>query len=369
MGRTARRVPVGPAPRRVAAILAILAITTIGLASCGAQSVHAIGSHTPRSSPKPPTGSLCTYFAAPASYPGATGRGTFKRPYRGFQRLVDVLRPGDTGCLLAGNYIEDPDITRGGTAAEPVAIRDVPGQTAELDGNLSIERGAGYVTVEFLKICGAAGAPGCAADSFSSGRDTAIDISADHSVVRFDDISNPTGVCVLMGTAPASDGEAGPANEADIAFNRIHNCGGTPGSSSTIEGLYLAHSSDSVVSHNKIYDNASMGIQFYPDAQHDVFSYNQVWDNGGGVSFGGTGAFRSSYNLVEHNLIENSIGRWNVSSYWPNGAGVGNVVSHNCLKASSSQQYYSANGGIQPSRLGAAGFRSYDNATCSGTTG
>ena len=344
---------------RCRGLIYAMSLTLVLVASCGAGAGRGkTGLIVP-----PLTSStkvVCTRYAEPLGAGSSRGLGTRRDPLRGFQRLVNSLRPGQTGCLLSGRYVEDPDVRSGGTSTQPLVIRGAPGATAELDGNLSIEAGAPHVTVEYLTICGAPGASSCRGTSFSSGRNTAVDISAGHVALRYDDISDPLGVCVLIGTASSRSDDMGPADFAWIAHNRIHNCGGEPGTSTTLEGVYSAYTVDSAIVYNQIYNNASMAIQFYPDAQDNVFEHNHVWHNGAGVSFGGVGSFRSNGNTVAYNVIQNSVG-WNVSSYWPDGVGVGNVVAHNCLRADRTAPYYRPNDGIQPRRLGGLGFTSYDD--------
>jgi hypothetical protein len=306
--------------------------------------------------------SICTYYASPDGVDGGQGRGTLRRPFRTFQRLANALVPGATGCLLAGRYVENPDVVHGGTPSAPVVIRSYPGQRAELDGALWVQASARYVTIEHLKLCGSAGPPSCTGPWFSSNEATVIQVSGDHTTFRLDDISNPTGPCVILGTSAIPNGPSGPGNSTLLDGNRIHDCGGAPGSSTTMEGIYDARSIGSTIVRNLIYDNSSMGIQFYPGAQRTTFEYNRVWNNGEGVGFGGGEGMTSNYNTVEYNLIYDSVGGWNIGSFWPEGVGTGNIAAHNCLHADNPNQagYYNVHRGVQPPSQGGNGFRSYD---------
>lgn len=302
---------------------------------------------------------MCTYYASPggANY----GPGTRRRPFRTFQRLSDALRPGETGCLRAGIYVQNPDVQRGGTPSQPVTIRSYPGELAQLDGTIWVQSSAPYVRIDDMKLCGSPGPPSCLGQNFSSGQSTGIDVSADHTTLRGDDISSPGGICLLLGTSTGNDGRSGPGDSSLVTHNRIHFCGGTPGSSNEIEGIYDQYSSGSTIVHNLIYHNAAMGIQFYPGAQRTTFEYNTLWDNGEGVVFGGSDGVTSNYNLVEYNSISDSVGRWNIESFWPEGVGTGNVAAHNCLHADNPSQdgYYDTNDGVQPAAQGGIGFRSF----------
>jgi Right handed beta helix region len=326
----------------------VVALAVTGLTACAGSA------HESRSA-----GSICTYYAAPRGSDYA--RGTRRHPFRTFQRLADALRPGTTGCLLAGTYVDNPDIRKGGTASEPATIRSYPGQVAQLDGTIWVQSSAPYVRIEHMKLCGSPGPPACSGQSFSSGQATGIDISADHTTLSQDDISNPGGICVLLGTATVENGRNGPGDSSLVTHNRIHFCGGAPGSSNLIEGIYDQYSSDTTIVHNLIYHNAAMGIQFYPGAQRTTFDYNTLWDNGEGVAFGGSGGVTSNNNVVEYNSISDSVGRWNIESFWPQGVGTGNVAAHNCLHADNPNQdgYYDLDDGVEPAGQGGIGFRSF----------
>jgi hypothetical protein len=338
--------------RRIGAGAALLAL----LCAAGLIAAHAVWAWHARNS----TGPRCAFFASP----GGRGHALGKKddPFPSFQRLADALAPGQTGCLLTGRYVESPDIHYGGTRTAPVTIRSYPGDQVELDGTLWIQSTAPWVTVESIKLCGAPGPPSCSEAEASAYQKTAIDVSAEHTTLAFDDISDPHGICLVLGTAPSPQGPDGPGDFTDVIDNRIHNCGGTPGSSNKIEGIYDEYSTGSVIERNLIYSNAAMGIQFYPDAQKTVFELNRLWNSGEGVLLGGADGLTSNDNRVEYNIIYDSVARWNIESYWPDGVGHGNIAAHNCLHAHNPRDggYYELDDGVEPRSQGGIGFRSFD---------
>ena len=89
---------------------------------------------------------------------------------------------------------------------------------------------------------------------------------------------------------------------------------------------------------NWIYDNADRGVQLFPDAQRTYVARNVIDGNGEGIVF----SRRSANNVVEHNVISNSLVRYNVEDYELSGDG--NVARRNCLWSPA----FGGNAGISP---------------------
>lgn len=327
----------------------------LGLAAAVVIAGPVSGDGHPNPSSTIATSAPCTYFAGP--HGSDKSPGSRRRPFRSIQRLGAALRPGQTGCLRGGTYIENPDLVRSGLPGRRVTIESYRGERARLDGALWITSTARYVTVRNLTICGSSGAPGCGGKPFSSGENSAVQVSGGHAIFQNDEVSNPGGICFILGTTPSSSGRDGPGDHTTIADSWIHNCG-VPGQSNVIEGIYVEYSTGSVIEHNQIYENAAMGVQLYPAAQYTAVEYNVLWGNGEGVLFGGSDDQASSHNVVAYNVIGHSISRWNIESSWPGPVGVGNVVYGNCVYADNplGSGYYNAAGGIEPVLAGALGF-------------
>ena len=122
-----------------------------------------------------------------------------------------------------------------------------------------------------------------------------------------------------------------------IEHNRIHNCGELPATNHH-HGIYVEASDGARIVDNWIYDNADRGVQLFPDAQDTYVARNVIDGNGQGVLFSG----ESANNVVEHNVISNSVLRYNVENYELTGGG--NVARRNCLWSTR----HDGNAGIQP---------------------
>ena len=82
-------------------------------------------------------------------------------------------------------------------------------------------------------------------------------------------------------------------------------------------GIYIEASDDARILNNWIYDNADRGVQMFPDRAGTYIAGNVIDGNGQGVSF----ARQSANNVVEHNVISNSVLRWNIEDWELTGTG------------------------------------------------
>jgi Right handed beta helix region len=276
----------------------------------------------------------CDRIASPGGSDSA--RGTLHRPFRTVQRLVNALRPGQTGCLLAGTYVGNVRIARGGRRGARVTVAAYPGQDPTVAGRLEIIRGADYVTIRGLSLDGA--------------NPTHLEspmVDGNHDTFSYDDVTNDhTGVCFGIGSA-----QWGWATGTVVTHSRIHDCGQmTPGDNYQ-HGFYIGAASDTRVAWNLIYDNAARGIQLYPDAQYTTIDHNIIDGNGEGIIISGTGGKASSHTDIFDNIVSNSRVRHDIESWWPRGnpVGVDNVVHDNCLWRGREGAIGAAGGGLQAS--------------------
>ena len=91
-----------------------------------------------------------TYVVDQAA-PGAadTNPGTEEKPFKTIQRAADVVKPGDTVCVMAGKYDERVKVKTGGAEGRPVAFRAMPRRSA-IVGGFDLE--ASYIRVEGFEI-------------------------------------------------------------------------------------------------------------------------------------------------------------------------------------------------------------------------
>jgi hypothetical protein len=270
-----------------------------------------------------------------------SGSGSASDPYRTPQKLVNSLEPGQTGCIRQGAYAETSSLTfnRGGAAGAPVTVRSYPGERAEIVAHVFIPNTSNHVTLTDLVVNGE-GAPPCGSGAPSScGIKPTVAIRGDDVTISNSEITNHnTAICVNAGYGSER------AVRLTVQGNRIHHCGRLPATNYD-HGVYLARTDDATVVDNLIYANADRGVQFYPEADNSYVARNVIDGNGSGVAFGGASGVAASHNLVEHNLITNSVG-WNVYSAYPSGnpVGEGNVVRNNCIAGGGSGEIQSTVG-------------------------
>jgi nitrous oxidase accessory protein NosD len=261
----------------------------------------------------------CAGFAGPGGSDSSPG--TFARPYRTVQKLVDELGPGQTGCLRRGRYREVEV-----TIDKPrIRLTSYRGKRAILIGRLRVT--AAGVKVDGLRL-----------DGLNPRDLPSPTINADDVVFRDNNVSSRGGSsCFLLGGITH-------VRHSVIVGNRIHNCGVT--STDFDHGIYMSDVDRARIVGNTIYDNGSRGIKVGPDSQGALIRGNVIDGNPIGLTFSGDEDSTSSHNVVAHNVISNSTGFWNVQTYWSGEQGTGNVVRRNCLHGGNSNPHYNERGGV-----------------------
>jgi len=300
---------IGPAARMAAKALGL---STISLCFAAGSLAPAAPASTSRQAPV-----RCDRFAG--SRGSDEAQGTRRHPYRTVRRLVQALRPGRVGCLLAGSFAEDLSIQRGGRPGKRIVLRSAPGVTARILGRIEIAETANYVTVSHLRIYG------------GSSPENTLQVWGDRFKLLNSEIdgghSSTMQSCVYLGHVTY-----GVAYDTVIDHNRIHDCG----TSATFEGhgFYVdAVRGNTQITNNYIYDNDGFGMQLYPDGdnvhiEHNVFDGTVVK---AGLIFGGeTPGYSSDNNTVRHNIFtfNNTYG---IDASWGGPVGRGNLASSNCF--------------------------------------
>ena len=241
------------------------------------------------------------------------------------QKLVDSLRPGETGCLHGGRYTENVRVANGGSGeSSRIVLRSFPGERAELYGRIAVNDSANFFTFEDLKLNGR-GAPACnggTCDILPSPT-----VNGDDILFQDNEVTNENvAICFNVGNPGW-----GVANRVVIRRNRIHDCGRMSPITNHDHGIYLSDTTDVQILDNVIYDNSDRGVQLYPNADHTIVRGNIIDGNGEGVIFSGDGGEASDNNVVENNVITNARIRHNVESWFPDAVGSGNVARNNCV--------------------------------------
>jgi hypothetical protein len=310
---------------RVRALAAGLVAALLAMApSAGAQR-EPISAHLARAT-------TCDRIAAPNGSDAA--RGTLRRPFRTVQRLVNALRPGQTGCLLAGTYVGNVRIGRGGAPGARMTLAAYPGQNAKVVGRVAIMRGADYLTVSNLSL-----------DGVNAERLPSPTVLSDRVTFSHDDVTDDhTGICFEIGN-PAW----GRATGTLITHSRVHDCGQMTRGDNYQHGFYIEAATDTRIAWSLIYGNAARGIQLYPDAQYTTIDHNIIDDNGEGIIIAGEGGLASSHTDIFDNIVSDSKVRHDVESFWPRGnpIGVDNLVRDNCLWRGREGTIEAAGGGLR----------------------
>src|SRR5262249_15657338 len=203
------------------------------------------------------------------------------------------LSPGDVGCLRGGTYggaSVFSDFTKSGTSSAPITLESYPGETATLRGYNAID--ASFVTFTNLKIDNTntfTGSSECGGryESFTL---TGSNVILDHNEITASDISH------------SSNGDYVTGSNEEIRFNEIHGVGVWQNYD---HGIYVGHGAGTQIQRNWIWNIPhGWGVQVYPSSS-GVHAFSNVIDraqNGFGICSTG------SNNLIEHNVVLNSIG-------------------------------------------------------------
>lgn len=262
-----------------------------------------------------------------ASNGSDSAAGTVDAPLKSVQKLVDSLKPGQTGCLRDGKYADSSD-NEIGIDTPNVTLTSYPGERAQVNGRIWISKTGDGVTISSLNL---------------DGKNPRVlpspTVNADDVVISNNDITNDdTAICVSLGSADSY----GRSARTLVEGNSIHNCGVLPATNQD-HGIYVNSSDDAVIRNNYIYNNADRGIQLYPSSQGTLVTGNVIDGNGEGVIFGGSEISASHDNIVENNVITNSKIRDNIDASWGGQVGTGNIARNNCVGGGA---YDDGDGGI-----------------------
>jgi hypothetical protein len=263
-----------------------------------------------------PAASPCDLIASPSG--SDSGAGTLSSPYRTAQRLADELRPGQTGCLRGGAYVQRGlSFRHGGSSGSPLTLRSYPGERASISGGtVEVPAGSNFVTLSGLAIDGSAVA------------DATIFLLAYDTVIEDSDITNRNAgtQCMLIG----GNGWGGSAARVTIRRNRIHDCGRFSAGDQE-HAIYFENASDTRVTGNVIWGSAGFALHIYPNAQRTFVAQNVIDDNRYGVIVAGDDGYTSNDNTIRQNIITNTTIGNNLRTWWGGDIGGGNVARDNCV--------------------------------------
>ncbi|KAA1418817.1 right-handed parallel beta-helix repeat-containing protein [Nocardioides humilatus] len=283
--------------------------------------------------------------------------GTKAAPYRSLGVLSLNLQPGQVGCLVAGQVYkalgDGNGIIKGsGTAGSPIVITaEGPGTT--LQGQIEVRDTAHDVDLTDLDFVGYPGKKGAGI----------LILRGDRVRLLHNEVSNPWGNCIIGGFRDQLDqSPAVRADDLQIRFNEIHDCGTSPGitygtgdqGESGAHGIYLNHTANALIDENIIRDNKYRGLQLWPSndgaqIHHNLFARNATHLNiGSSLSCTGacrskasvvTGTLKSENTDVRDNIFIERVTDWRpeqnpsqVYGFFPAGSPTyGNDIHHNCF--------------------------------------
>ena len=142
--------------------------------------------------------------------------GTLAQPVKTVQRLVDMLGPGQTGCLRgtpAGapfneNVVFSNKNASGGSEANRIKLMSYPGEIAKIKGTVMLAESANFITISHLVM------------ATYNPPVPLLRIDGDEIEIADNNISGSTVAdCFRIGATAAS-----PAFRTTITRNRIHDC-------------------------------------------------------------------------------------------------------------------------------------------------
>jgi parallel beta-helix repeat protein len=295
----------------------------------------------------PSAGGACDAWAANSG--DDQGAGTAASPYRTVERLVNALRPGETGCLVGGQIFEEPDfeihVLGGGDPGNPITIKTGPGPgsgaepRATVKGRLWIDQQAQDIVFEDLVLDGenplaTLRGAGAALPSPTINGDRV-------SFIGNDITTNRASTCLAVGSFEGF----GAADATTISGNRVHACGvpTTPSQNSGDNGIDIEGSTGAAISNNYVYDNADRGVLIFGDGQNSQISDNVITANRIGVHVGtaihnGVEILPNGNTFTNNVIAADTLARdnesWEVEGFEEDPSPphpTGNVVDFNCI--------------------------------------
>ncbi len=243
--------------------------------------------------------------------------GTEAAPWRTVQKALGVLRAGETVMVHGGVYSQNLTLSRAGTAAAPITVRNAPGEAAVLrpasgsgdDIPLQIGNGAAFVRFYGLTFERATGSSTANVYAWGNAHDVEISGCEIRDSQRQGFFSEKTVSRIhIIGCTFRGNGGSGPVQQD-------HN-------------VYVQGSHNAVLGNLLTGAVNGFGVQVYPSSDHALIAGNTITGNfRDGIVIGGGGGDTTSDSLVVNNVITSS--RSAISTFWGGSVGTGNIVRNN----------------------------------------
>lgn len=137
--------------------------------------------------------------------------GTSDEPWRTIQHAVDSVAPGDEVYVRGGDYAEEVNFTTSGTAAAPITISGLSGESVATT-LLNFSRGVAYVSISNLRIEGF--------------QNWGVTLNGENRHIGISDmtiVGGEAGVRITYGDSGASP-EEGPVTDVVLENSVIRDC-------------------------------------------------------------------------------------------------------------------------------------------------
>jgi len=195
------------------------------------------------------------YYVVDQAAPNAadSNPGTEQMPFKTVQHAAEVVQPGETVYVMAGQYEERVKVKAGGTEGKPVAFVAKPRRSVTVRG---FDLDASYIRVEGFEIT---------ADS----PDTAVQLRASHCEILDNYIHGM--MAAVSGTtgrlsAGGSTRDYSAVTHNRIAYNKVYHC----------EYGFILGGEDWLVENNEV----SRLFMYAPGKTHDDCDYTRFFGKG-----------------------------------------------------------------------------------------
>jgi hypothetical protein len=238
------------------------------------------------------------YYVSPTG--SDTNPGTSSAPFKTFTKAISLLMPGDQVLAFGGTYTEQIDITKSGTAAEPIVFKPVSGQQVIIDGEMVRSKGI-YVTGSYITL-----------ENFDvrRGLGTCVDLKSDFSIVRNFTVHDCQRTGMLI------RGKNILVENSTFYDNVLVNKDGINTTGGWDQGLHVDMGGESVtLRKNVVYNNWGEGIgvsegksvNIFDNLVHDNYSVNIYIDNSMDINVENNFAYSTNPRYYRNGLPANCI--------------------------------------------------------------